>query len=129
LDLLLASGERANLEIKQQIPNSDMAHRNCMRTLAALANSGGGIVLLGVADDGEVVGIEPGIRDRSIALLGNLIRSSIQPELIYELRTVDVHGRTILLIEVVTGTPPYRVTSMGSTVYVRTEGATTVAKS
>jgi hypothetical protein len=41
-----------------------------------------------------------------MASLSNIIRSNIQPELIYELRTVYGDGRTILLIEVATGTPP-----------------------
>ena len=51
LSELIASGEGAGTEFKRAMP-SDLGREIC-----AFANAMGGVILLGVADDGEVVGI------------------------------------------------------------------------
>ena len=52
LELLLGKGEGATLEFKESLPGS------FARELVALANSEGGIILLGVRDNGTVKGID-----------------------------------------------------------------------
>ena len=52
LDILLREGEGSMLEYKESLSSS------FARDLVAFANSSGGKILLGVRDDGKVVGYE-----------------------------------------------------------------------
>ena len=53
LDELIAQGEGVRLEFKRSI---SAAHR-IARTLVAFANTSGGTLLIGVADNGTIVGV------------------------------------------------------------------------
>lgn len=50
-----AIGEGQTLEFKQEIPEQTT---NLAKDIAAIASSGGGIILLGVNDEGDVVGLD-----------------------------------------------------------------------
>lgn len=50
----LAHGEDSRQQFKRDATNADSLTSEC----AALANSGGGQLLLGVADDGTMVGLD-----------------------------------------------------------------------
>lgn len=96
-----------------------------MKTVAAFASGGGGTVLFGVADDAEVVGVDPTARDRLMLAVGSMIRSTIEPEPTYQLRIVEWRGKTVLLVEVVGGGRWYAVNPAKPEFYVR-RGASTV---
>jgi serine/threonine protein kinase len=72
LELLIAGGEGASLEFKQtmrwdtklQKRNTDLL-RACMKTVCAFLNSGGGTLLIGIADTGEPKGLEDDLQDFS----------------------------------------------------------------
>jgi serine/threonine protein kinase len=72
VELLIAGGESASLEFKQtmrwdtklQKRNADLL-RACMKTVCAFLNSGGGTLLIGVADTGELKGLEDDLQDFS----------------------------------------------------------------
>ena len=53
LEILLQRGEGTTLEFKESLSSSSFA-----RELAALANTIGGRILLGVRDDGTVAGVK-----------------------------------------------------------------------
>ena len=63
---LLSEGENQHVEFKssllwdyhQQIPNKSL-YLPVMKNVAALMNSSGGVVIIGVDDDGNVLGLEP----------------------------------------------------------------------
>jgi len=63
---LIAEGENQNVEFKssllwdyhQQIPNKSL-YVPIMKNAAALMNTQGGIIIIGVADDGHILGLEP----------------------------------------------------------------------
>jgi len=72
LERLIAGGESATLELKQtmrwdpqlQQGNKELL-RACMKTVCAFLNSGGGMLLIGVADTGEPTGLEDDLQDFS----------------------------------------------------------------
>lgn len=50
---IISQGESATVEFKQRFPPTDVI----AKVLAAFANTNGGILLIGIADDGSIVGI------------------------------------------------------------------------
>lgn len=52
---LIAAGESDTLDFKKKITNAD----RIARTIASFANTRGGILLVGVMDNGEITGIDP----------------------------------------------------------------------
>lgn len=71
---LIREGEGERAEFKVTFP--EQAH-DLAKDMVAFANSGGGIVLLGVTDDGEPVGItEP---NKALERLANIARSCSPP--------------------------------------------------
>jgi len=72
LELLIAAGESASLEFKQTMRwDTNLRQRNpdvlkaCIRTVCAFLNTGEGTLLIGVADDGELTGLEDDLQDFS----------------------------------------------------------------
>jgi len=54
IDLLIDQGEGAQTEFKRKISSP----KKIARTMISFANSGGGVILFGVDDDGTIVGVE-----------------------------------------------------------------------
>lgn len=96
-----------------------------LRTIAAFANSAGGQLVIGVADDGAVVGVaDPLAEEERIA---NLISDSISPQLVPAIDLVTLGEDTVLVVDVPLSTRrPHFITSQGIDrgVYVRL-GSTT----
>lgn len=72
LALLIAGGESASLEFKQTMRWDTKLHKRntdllwaCMKTVCAFLNSGGGMLLIGVAGTGEPKGLEDDLQDFS----------------------------------------------------------------
>lgn len=95
---LIASGEGSGLEFKRDT----LENRALAKELVAFANLRGGRVLLGVDDDGVVVGIT---RDRLEEWVMTACRDKIRPELIpyFELVRDIEPGRTVAVVEVERG--------------------------
>jgi ATP-dependent DNA helicase RecG len=71
LKAILAAGETLNVEFKSDIKS--LPDREIVAAVVALANTEGGLLLLGVEDDGSVTGIQPNHQDASglAALIAN----------------------------------------------------------
>lgn len=72
LELLIAGGESASLEFKQTMrwdtrlqQRSTDVLKGSLKTVCAFLNSGGGTLLIGVADTGEPKGLEDDLQDFS----------------------------------------------------------------
>lgn len=109
--------EREILEFKSEIA-SDIC-----KEIVAFANTRGGEIWIGVADDGAVVGVSD--PDETMLRINNMVRDSIKPDVTmfvrYEVRALD--GKQIVAVTVQKGTDrPYYLAAKGlkpGGVYVR----------
>lgn len=116
IEHLLTQPEGKTLEFKRDLSSP----RNLLKTLVAFANSAGGIVLIGVADDRRVIGLEQPLDDEE--RLDNLIGDAIAPRLVPNVEILSWQDRNILAVEVFPGSNrPYYLKSEGlpDGVYVR----------
>ena len=94
LEEVIAGGENSFVEFKQDVSQrSDFAGE-----MIAFANAEGGQILVGVADDGAIVGVaEPQRAEEAIV---NIARQNCNPPLIPTIERVAVDGRTVLIVNV-----------------------------
>lgn len=93
-DQLLRQPESKTLEFKRDLSSPT----NLLKTLVAFANSAGGKLVVGVADDRQVLGGADPLADEE--RICNLIADSIAPRLLPNVELATVDGRTLLLVEV-----------------------------
>ena len=111
---LIDSGEGYNVEFKVRIPSKV---RELTEEICAFANADGGYLLIGVDDDGQIIGtnIE---NDKRSAIQGSI--SEISPALHGDLYAVSIKNKTVWVIDVPSGKDkPY---IFSGSIYVR-EGA------
>ena len=78
------------------------------KEIIAFANSDGGILYIGVRDDGEVIGLDD--PDGSALQISNMVRDSIKPDVTMFLhyQTIEADGKKIIEVRVQRGTDrPY----------------------
>jgi len=126
LDQLIAAGESETVEFKLSLERLPPI----ARAVAAFANGRrGGIILVGLTDAGQIVGVERRVRQRGSARrlcaeVRRQLRTEVQPAPRLRVRSVDLDGVPLLLIEARSGWGggPHRA----GRVYVR-RGTQTVA--
>lgn len=94
LHRLLATGESETLELKRSTAES----REIAETAGAFANTRGGTVLVGVTNAGDVAGIQIGAD--TLESLATTIRQVTDPPLFPSITTVEVEGRTAIVVRV-----------------------------
>ncbi len=136
---LIASGEGERLEFKSTLrwnlreskkdPNVEHA---CLKTVCAFLNTAGGILLIGVTDDGRVTGIEDDRfenNDKFYIHLWNLIRSQIGEEFTPYIQSslVKINAATICKVQCLPAPRPVFLQQKGSEdeFFIRTGAATT----
>ena len=91
---LLAQGEGETLEFKRSVAELDQV----VETVAALTNTRGGLVLIGVGPDGGVVGVEVGqVTGERVA---NRITGNTDPVIYPSVQVAEVAGRKVFAIMV-----------------------------
>ncbi len=110
---LLALGETTQVEFKEEgFHNDSLAKEMC-----AFANREGGVILVGIKDDGSVAGVTQEKLEERVAMIG---RNNLEPPIIPLIRSEWAEEKRILMVEVPKGhAKPYRVKTTGKT-YVRT---------
>jgi ATP-dependent DNA helicase RecG len=98
---LLRQGESELVEFKTSLADS----KRIVETVAAMATLGGGIILVGVRDDGTVAGADLG--DGALEQLSQRILAATDPKIFVNLQTELVLGRPLLLIRVPPGDGPH----------------------
>lgn len=102
IERLLRSPEGKTLEFKRDLSSP----RNLLKTLVAFANTAGGILVLGLGDDRQILGITQPLDEEE--RLCSLIADSIAPRLVPNIELVTVEDKTLLLMEVfVSGQRPH----------------------
>jgi ATP-dependent DNA helicase RecG len=105
---LLQNPESKTLGFKRDLSSP----RAVLRTLVAFANSAGGRLVFGVADDRHVLGVENPLDAEE--RLSNLIADSIAPRLVPNIEMITVAGKTLLVVEVfLSGIRPHFLKSEG----------------
>lgn len=100
---LILEGENLHLDFKYCISDS----RKIARTLVAFANTGGGVILIGVRDNGSIAGIRS---DEEIYMVDTAAHLFCSPEIKYTFRQHDYSGKTLVEVKVEEGSEkPYRV--------------------
>jgi ATP-dependent DNA helicase RecG len=99
LALMIAKGESKTLEFKRELPRFEQI----AKTVIAFANTSGGRLLIGVADDGRLVGIAADdvldLQERLYASLYEQIHPTLTPEIYIS----NIDGVLLLVIEVFRG--------------------------
>ena len=109
--------ESETLELKEIVVE------DIKKEIIAFANSAGGTLYVGVADDGNIVGVEN--PDMVIQQISNMVRDSIKPDITMFIRYTakNVEGKQIVAVEIQRGTGrPYYLAKKGlrpEGVYVR----------
>ena len=109
--------ESETVELKQIVVE------DIKKGIIAFVNSSGGILYVGISDDGSVVGVEN--PDMAMQQISNMVRDSIKPDatmfIRYEIKEID--GKPVIAAEVQRGTErPYYLAKKGlrpEGVYVR----------
>jgi ATP-dependent DNA helicase RecG len=116
IEQLITSPEGKTLEFKRDLSSP----RPMLKTLLAFANTAGGRLIVGVADDRQVIGVEHPLDEEE--RLCSLIADSIAPRLVPNVELMTVEGKTLLVVEVfLSGLRPHYLKAAGSEngVYVR----------
>ena len=109
LEQLLAQPEGKQLEFKRDLSSP----RPLLQSLIAFANTAGGQLIVGVADNGELIGVEDPLAEEE--RLTNLVSDAISPRLVPNIELFTVSGKTLLRVEVfLSGSRPHYLTSKGS---------------
>lgn len=112
---LIRRGESESVEFKKDIGKPE----KLAETVVAFANSKGGVVILGVDDHANIVGLPE--RDYE-GITSNILRSHCELQVKYRLNKRQLEEKSIILLHIEEGkNKPYTVTGKG--VYVRA-GAT-----
>src|SRR5260370_21118415 len=97
LQVLISKGESEHLEFKSAaVPPEVVA-----KIICGFLNSGGGQLLLGVGDKGEIVGIADA--ERKLRRLESELPNLISPSALWTVQLVPFAGQDLLLIDVPQG--------------------------
>ncbi len=94
IEKIIKSGEWENIEFKSSLAE----RKEILETICAFSNSAGGTILVGVDDEGNVLGIKIG--KNTIQELINEIKFSLEPLIIPNIEVVDLKNKKILVINV-----------------------------
>ena len=118
--------ESSRLELKEIINN------DFKKEIIAFANTDGGEIYVGVAKNGDIIGIDN--TEKEMERISSMIHDGIHPDLIpfTSVETVSIDGKQLIHVNVSRGgRPPYHLTDKGlkpSGVYVR-HGVTSIPAS
>lgn len=110
LEQLIAHQEGQTLEFKREFST------DIVKEVVAFANTEGGVILIGIDDDGAVVGLEDDLQ-RLEERIVNLCRSRCQPAILPSIEMTQLEGKQILVVRVEEGRrKPYKANEV---TYVR----------
>jgi len=97
LQEIIQQGENSSVEFKE----SAVRPESLAREMVALANSSGGVVIIGVADDGMLRGIDAEINREEWAM--NIARTAVNPALNVTYELLEIEGKRLAVITVPKG--------------------------
>jgi len=119
----IQGGEGKNVEFKEELPSSQAI----AKTVIAFSNTGGGKIIIGVDDQGKVIGLKPDIDIFELQdKVASIIYDNCYPNVLPDIYTTTIDDQVLLVIEVYRGNLlPYYLKKYGKNegVYIRV-GAT-----
>lgn len=97
---LIIQGEGLQLEFKSKIPENDREKLNTFKDLVAFANTQGGKLIFGVANDSTVEGIPDTGLQKTRDQITQMVSAMVSPPLDYDLESHDLNGHGIIVITV-----------------------------
>ncbi len=113
---LIKEGENSQVEFKSEtISNEDLAI-----VMIAFLNGQGGIILLGVEDDGEISGIQAAL-DQKLNAISQIAQNRVKPAIIPVLDSCVIENKPIISITIEKGIqkPYYLVKNEKTLFYIR----------
>ena len=89
-------GEDSTIEFKRELPSRD----DLAEEIAAFANASGGVILIGVDDDSNIVGIGRQDLDRTEKTVVEICRDTIAPMVPIVTEKLQIDDKNLLKIEV-----------------------------
>ena len=107
--------EGVDLEFKEA---THALPKNLFETICAFLNMDGGLVVLGVADDGTVTGVAPEVVERLTAEVASMSNnpSKLDPPNLLSPQAEEINGKWVIKIQVL---PSSQVHQTGGHVYLR----------
>ena len=119
----IQDGEGKTVEFKVELPNGN----TLAKTIIAFSNTGGGKLIIGVNDQGEIIGLEPDVNIFELKdKVASIIYETCYPTVLPDIYTTTIDDQLLLIIEVYRGNLlPYYLKNKGKNegVYIRV-GAT-----
>lgn len=118
---LIKKKEGQQIEWKSTLPDAF----RMARTLVAFANTSGGTLLIGVKDNGEIVGVVSELRE--LTVLQQAVELHTEPELMVGYESVMVNNKLVLAVQVAESTqkPHVAIDPKGTKIiYVRVKDKT-----
>ena len=91
---ILRGGEGTRTEFKREISSPDKISKE----IAALANHEGGVLVIGVDDEGDVVGVDN--VEKVDNMISNIISDKLMPPLSADIRREAIRGKNLVIVEV-----------------------------
>lgn len=108
--MIFTEKESSTLEFKKELPKNNQI----VKTIIGFANQFGGRLIVGIADNGKVVGISPDMADELTESILKLIYDNTAPPILPSIYSLRFEDKLVLVIEVSKGmTKPYFIKSEG----------------
>ena len=124
----IIKGESKDIEFKEMLPKNSEKYT---KTIIAYANTQGGKVIFGVADETrEIVGIDEAILFQTMDSIANAVSDSCEPQIVPDIEPYTLDGKTVIVVTVVAEpSRPYYLKSKGKDkgTYIRVGGTTRLA--
>lgn len=111
----IAQGEGPRVDFKRDLSSP----KSVLKDVVAFANTAGGTIVIGVDDDGSVVGVTDPLREEE--RLSSSISDGIEPQLLPEIYAASYGEHELLVVEVAHHPAPFHLRAAGPEqgVYVR----------
>ena len=91
---IIKQGENKTTEFKVELPTG----KSIPKAVVAFSNTGGGKIIIGVADNGDIIGLKPDVdlmkmQDR----IASIIFDNCSPNIIPDIYIENVEGKTMLI--------------------------------
>lgn len=123
LDQLISQPEGSTLDFKRDLSSLTKV----VRTIAAIANTANGTIVIGVDDDKTVAGLTDPLKDEE--RLARAVADSIEPLLLVNIQHASRESASVLVVDIPFSPRPYYLRNLGpeNGVYVREGSTNTVA--